>query len=242
MRTGAPAAFEAFVERFHRVLLDYARRAGVDEPDRDELVGDVLSDVALHFLTPGTAVPGNPRMYLIAAFRNNLFNKRRGRARREKAHSGMLREAAVDSEYADDGEVAAGCSEAVVSESHGPGWERKSLPPALQRLSVHLNDALSPEEHQLLIAVAENIPQRQVAEWLGVSHVAARKRLERLRGRMIQVAMQYTDALEPNDALELQRFFRRCGARIGFSEPSREAGSDDADHRSGETCSTRRTP
>src|SRR5687767_10095596 len=32
MRTGAPAAFEQFIERFHPVLLDYGRRANVDQP------------------------------------------------------------------------------------------------------------------------------------------------------------------------------------------------------------------
>ena len=39
MRRGESAAFEQFVERFHRILLDYARRAGVPASERDELVG-----------------------------------------------------------------------------------------------------------------------------------------------------------------------------------------------------------
>src|SRR5215208_3384159 len=38
MRRGEAVAFEQFVARFHRVLLDYARRAGVAPMDRDELV------------------------------------------------------------------------------------------------------------------------------------------------------------------------------------------------------------
>ena len=224
MRTGAPSAFEHFVERFHPVLLDYARRAGVDQPERDELVSDVLSDVALHFLSPGNETPRNPRMYLITAFRNRLLNGERGRTRREQNLSSVLRDAAVDSDYADDGDVAAGCSEGAVRESRGPGWERASLPRAIERLAAHLDEALTSEERQLLIAVAENVPQRQVAEWLGVTHVVARKRLERVRGRMMQVAMRYTNALEPDDARELQRFFRRCRARIGASERLTDVG------------------
>jgi RNA polymerase sigma factor (sigma-70 family) len=218
MRTGAAVAFEQFVERFHPVLLDYARRAGVDQPERDELVSDVLSDVALHFLTPGIGTPRNPRMYLITAFRNRLLNGRRGHMRREHHHATAVREAALDSDYADDGDAAAGCSEDAVRESRGPGWERAVLPRALALLAVHLDEALTSEERQLLVAVAENVPQREVAEWLGVSHVVARKRLERLRGRMMQVAMRYTNALAPDDAREVQRFFRRCRARIGASE------------------------
>jgi RNA polymerase sigma factor (sigma-70 family) len=222
MRTGAPAAFEQFVERFHPVLLDYARRAGADQPERDELVSDVLSDVALHFLTPGIATPRNPRMYLITAFRNRLLNGKRRQTRRERHHSGAVRDAALDSEYADDSNVVAGCSEGAVRESRGPGWERAALPKALERLAVHLDEALTVEERQLLVAVAENVPQREVAEWLGVSHVVARKRLERLRSRMMQVAMRYANALEPDDAREIQRFFRRCRARIGASDRSGE--------------------
>lgn len=214
MRAGAPRAFEHYVERFHRVLLDYARRAGVDAHRRDEFVRDVLSDTALHFLAPGSPVPNNPRMYLIAAFRNKLLNGKRDRARREKALGGALREVALDSDYVDPGNAAAGCSEAAVRESRGPGWEHGSLPGPLARLSAHLSDALTADERQLLIAVAENVPQREIAEWLGVSHALARKRLERLRARLTEVAMQYTSSLPPDDARALEAFFRRCGARI----------------------------
>ena len=218
MRAGMPVAFEQFVARFHPVLLDYARRAGVGQPERDELVSDVLTDAALHFLAPGAGTPRNPRMYLITAFRNRLLNSKRGHMRREDHHATAVREAALDSDYADDGDAAAGCSEDAVRESRGPGWERAALPRALALLAVHLDEALAPEERQLLVAVAENVPQREVAEWLGVSHVVARKRLERLRGRMMQVAMRYTNALDPDDAREVQRFFRRCRARIGAND------------------------
>lgn len=226
MRAGAPIAFEQFVDRFHPVLLDYARRGGVDQPEQDELVSDVLSDAALHFLTPGIETPRNPRMYLITAFRNRLLNGKRGRRRREHHHSVAVREAALDSEYADEGNVVAGCSEGAVRESRGPGWERAALPRALTLLAAHLDEALTAEERQLLVAAAENVPQREVATWLGVSHVVARKRLERLRGRMMQVAMRYTKALEPDDAREVQRFFKRCRARIGASERSSGPPSD----------------
>jgi transposase len=89
------------------------------------------------------------------------------------------------------------------------------LPHAIERLSGRLSEALRPDERQLLVAVAENIPQREIAEWLGVSYAVARKRLERLRARLTEVAMQYANSLEPDDARELQRFFHRCRARIG---------------------------
>jgi RNA polymerase sigma factor (sigma-70 family) len=215
MRRGEAAAFEQFVERFHRILLDYARRAGVPGADRDELVSELLDDVALQLMTRSTPLPQNPRMYLLAAFRNKLLNRKRARGRRNRVVSEAVRDAYADCDFADGADAAAGCSEDVVRASRGPAWEGPPLPRVLERLSGRLSEALSDDERQLLVAVAENIPQREIAEWLGVSYVVARKRLERLRARLTDVAMRFTNTLEPDDARELQRFFRRSRARIG---------------------------
>jgi RNA polymerase sigma factor (sigma-70 family) len=214
MRRGDTAAFEQFVERFHRILLDYARRAGVPDAERDEFVGELLDDVAMQFMTRSTPLPQNPRMYLLSAFRNKLLNRERARVRRERVVAEAARDAYVGGELA-GADVAAGCSESMLRESRGPGWEGPPLPRMLERLSGRLSEALSDDERLLLVAVAENIPQREIAEWLGVSYVVARKRLERLRARLTDVAMRYTNSLEPDDARELQRFFMRCRARIG---------------------------
>ena len=178
-------------------------------------MSDVLTDVALDLLTPGKLAPRNPRVYLIVAFRNRVFNYDRGLARRQRHLTTLVRDAALDSDYADDGEVVAGCSEQAVRESRDPWWDDPAIPPTLERLAIHLDKALSADDRVLLVAVAENIPQREVAAWLGVSHAAARKKLERLRARLMEVAMRYTNTLAPDDAREVQRFFQRCRARIG---------------------------
>jgi RNA polymerase sigma factor (sigma-70 family) len=214
MRRGESAAFERFVEQFHRILLDYARRAGVPAAERDELVGELLDDVAIQLMTRGASPPQNPRMYLLSALRHRLLNRKRGRERRHRVVSEAARAAFGDSARA-SGESAAGCSEELLRTSRGPDWESTPLPRAIERLSGRLSEALRPDERQLLVAVAENIPQREIAEWLGVSYTVARKRLERLRARLTEVAMHYANTLEPDDARELQRFFRRCRARIG---------------------------
>jgi len=214
MRRGESAAFERFVEQFHRILLDYARRAGVPAAERDELVGELLDDVAIQLMTRGAPPPQNPRMYLLSALRHRLLNRKRGRERRHRVVAEAARAAFGESATA-AGESAAGCSEELVRASRGPAWESTPLPRAIERLSGRLSEALRPDERQLLVAVAENIPQREIAEWLGVSYAVARKRLERLRARLTEVAMHYANTLEPDDARELQRFFRRCRARIG---------------------------
>jgi RNA polymerase sigma factor (sigma-70 family) len=225
VQRGDARAFARFIERYHRLLLEYARRAGVPSGDRDELVGELLDDVALHLMTRGAALPENPRHYLLSAFRHRLLNSKRARGRRDRVVSEAVREGYGDYDAAAGGNAAAGCSEASIRASRGPAWERTRLPPVLERLSAKLDESLRPDERQLLVAVAENIPQREIAEWLGVSYVVARKRLERLRARLTDVAMRYTNSLEPDDARELQRFFRRCRARIGASLLSR--GPDD---------------
>jgi RNA polymerase sigma factor (sigma-70 family) len=222
VQRGEARAFTKFIERYHRLLLDYARRAGIPSEARDELVGELLDDVALQLMTRGAALPENPRLYLLSALRHRLLNAKRARGRRDRVVSEAVRDT-----YGDDAgtHAAAGCSEASLRASRGPAWEQARLPPVLERLSARLDESLRADERQLLVAVAENIPQREIAQWLGVSYVVARKRLERLRARLTDVAMRYTNSLEPDDARELQRFFRRCRARIGASVLSE--GPDD---------------
>ena len=40
-------------------------------------------------------------------------------------------------------DAAAGCSESSMRASRGPGWERASMPPALEKLSAKLSEALT---------------------------------------------------------------------------------------------------
>jgi DNA-directed RNA polymerase specialized sigma24 family protein len=214
MRRGESASFEQYVARFHHILLDYARRAGVSPAERDELVSELLDDVAIQLMTRSAPLPQNPRMYLLSALRHRLLNRKRGRERRQRVVSEAAR-AAFGDVHTDARESAAGCSEDLLRASRGPDWEGAPLPRVIERLSGRLSEALSPDERQLLVAVAENIPQREIAEWLGVSYAVARKRLERLRARLTEIAMHYANTLEPDDARELQRFFHRCRARIG---------------------------
>jgi RNA polymerase sigma factor (sigma-70 family) len=225
MRRGEPGAFTRFVERHHRILLDYARRAGLAEDECDDFVGELLEDVALHFITRAAALPENTRLYLLSSFRHKLLNSKRARMRRSRVVREAASDAYADCDFADATDAAAGCSESSLRASHGPAWERAPMPPALERLAARLSDGLTADERQLLVAVAENVPQREIAEWLGVSYAVARKRLERLRARLTEVAMRYTNTLPPDDARELQRFFRRCRTRIGASV--RSQGSDD---------------
>src|SRR5215218_895186 len=87
MRRGDPGAFARFITRYHRLLLDYARRAGMPSIDRDELVSELLDDVALQLMTRTTPLPENPRRYLLSALRHRLLNAKRASGRRDRVVS-----------------------------------------------------------------------------------------------------------------------------------------------------------
>ena len=93
MRRGEAVAFERYIERFHRILLDYARRSGVPASERDELVSELLDDVAIQLMTRSAPLPQNPRMYLLSALRHKLLNRKRGSERRRRVVSEAARAA-----------------------------------------------------------------------------------------------------------------------------------------------------
>jgi len=209
MRTGDARALAAFTERFYSVLVEDARLAGVPQGNREELATDVLSAVALELLAPGRSTPQNPRIYLIAVLRHRLFHDKHGYAQRDVHLTALLRDAVLDFDYADEREVVGGLSEHTVRESRGPERERAPLAQSLKRLATHLDNALSVEERELMIAVGENIPRGRIAEWLGLSHATVRKRLQRLRARLTQVTTHYIATIASGDARAVQRFLGR---------------------------------
>jgi hypothetical protein len=77
-----------------------------------------------------------------------------------------------------------------------------------------LEEGLSDQERDVLAWVSEHRPQSQIADWLGISHPAARKRLERLRARLEEMATQYRHSLSGRDRRDVDRFFDRFDAML----------------------------
>jgi hypothetical protein len=75
-----------------------------------------------------------------------------------------------------------------------------------------LSAELSTEELQLLIWVAEQIPRRDIAGWLGISYDAAKKRIARLSFRVRQLAVSSSARLTDAERDYVKRFLRRAGA------------------------------
>ncbi len=78
------------------------------------------------------------------------------------------------------------------------------------RLATALAGWLSQEDSILIVGVDRDIPLRELAAELGVSHGAARVRLSRLRQRISKVAVDYVDSLPSAEQQEVLRFLRRA--------------------------------
>lgn len=228
MRRGESAAFVDFIERFERLLRAYATRLAFRKALRWEIIGEVLDDVALRLVAPGSAIPDNLAAYVVAAFRNRLLNQLRARVRHARAVREAAEDVLLDCTFAEAKEAIAACSAALLHASRGSDYEDSDLSATLTRLSVQLGANLTTEERVLLVAASENVPQREVAAWLGVSHEAARKRLQRLRSRLGHAARDHVERLAPDERRELERFFRRCRTRVpaGVSSAGAERTGD----------------
>lgn len=206
-------AIREFYRRFAPVLWKLARQAHVQPALRDDVVTDCLSDAAIHLMQATVAMPANLTGYLVATFRHRLANDRRSTKRRTATGTAAA--------WASDGErvVREVLSEASLRASAGPAAEAPPLSPVLERLSRVIDAGITEEERQILRWVSAAIPQRLIAEWLGITHNAARVRVLRLRERLIEIALRDDGPWRPGERDELYDFFRRSG----LSERARRA-------------------
>ena len=221
MRRDDASAIREFYRRFTPVLWKEATRARVRPETRDDLVVDCLSDSAIHLMQASVAAPKSLAGYLVAAFRNRVASEYRSSARRTA--TGARAVSMINDELV----VREVCSEASLRASAGPAAEVPPLSPVLERLSRVVNAGVTDDERQMLRWVAASIPQRVIAEWMGITHNAARVRVLRLRERLIDLALRAETAWTPRERQELYEFFRRSG----LSERARRA----LEHRRGES-------
>ena len=213
MRRDDASAIREFYRRFTPVLWKEASRARVRPEIRDDLVIDCLSDSAIHLMQASVAAPRSLAGYLVAAFRNRVSSEYRSSARRTA--TGARAVSMTNGELV----VREVCSEASLRASAGPLAETPPLSPVLERLSRVVNAGITDQERQMLRWVAASIPQRLIAEWMGITHNAARVRVLRLRERLIDLALHAETAWTPRERQELYEFFRRSG----LSERARRA-------------------
>lgn len=205
MRRDDEVAIREFYYRFTPALWREARRGRVQPALRDDVVNDCLADSALHLMQPSVPIPVNLTGYVVASLRHRLANERRAAKRRA-----AVGEAAASHQHAER-VVREVCSEASIRASAGPAAEVPALSPALERLSRIVDAGISAEERQLLRWVSASIPQRLIAEWLGITHNAVRVRVLRLRDRLMAAALRDDGPWRQGEREALYEFFRRCG-------------------------------
>lgn len=202
MRAGVAAAFNEFVERYQPFLLARARRAAMPEWESNDCVAEVLESVALHLIRPEVRPPSGVAAYLARALRNRIVDAARARASRaaNELH------AADHGRPSYEGAVTSVASQyALESCQLDPPESASPVSPVLQGLVAALSEALTGEEQALLVWEGNLIPHRTIAQWLGISHAAATKRISRLRTRLRALAAEHEAILEPQARAEIRR-------------------------------------
>ena len=210
MRRQEAAAFTAFLERHHVLLLRYARRARLEGPDADALVQEVIEDAVLDWMRDDRPVERSVRASLVRRFRNAYLNRKRDAGRRARweadAVAGEPGLPALASEHARRSSTGAGGAD----RGEGDDPADPALGAAISGLATALDAALSAGEREMLTWVSEHVPQREIGEWLGVPFHVVRKRLQRLREKLARVADAYSAGLDEEGQVEVARFRRRC--------------------------------
>lgn len=221
MRRYDSAALREFFARFEPLLMRAAYGMAVQTALRHEVVMQCLDDAAISLMRHTTPVPRSLAAYLLTAFRHDVINARRDERRRHAQHRTAVREGSAASEWI----VLEASSEHAVRASRGPAYQDDGFAPVLARLARALDEQLSEDERRLLTWVGHWVPQRLIAEWLGISYGAVRVRILRLRDRLHAAATRYAGCLSTEEQRLLQHFFRRTSTpptlrRTGASRPS----------------------
>ena len=221
MRAGAPEAWTEFDARFRPLLERYAARIGIPRWEWSSCITEVLDDEALRLIERSREVPQQMAAYLIRAVRNRHLALRRAALRRDNRYAGAA--AAEGSSVGSAGPLVSehtrrACEPPRVSE------EQQSTPTGASRLGELLSARLSDEERQMLAWVAEGVPQRVIAEWLGINRETAKKRIARLC-RRLRVATEALTAELPREARrEIDRLLQRAGDPRGDSHSGESHG------------------
>lgn len=192
------------------LLRDQAKKMSVAIGERNQLVDTVLDDVVLHLVE--VAIP--PReltTYIVGALRNRVRSAHRDSQRARSNDEGRY------FEYGDTEEKIVGeChSEYGIRASRSMDADEESpLRSAIKKLADMSASELSSDELILMVGVSREIPVRDLAEQLGLTYVAARVKISRLRDRFVQLAIQYVETLASAERREIERFLGRANVRL----------------------------
>lgn len=225
MAADDPWAWDEFVGRFRALCIAHGRPPGASRSEWSAAVDDVLADEAIRLTTAGAKRPRNLGTYLVRAAVNRFNMTRRTDALRER-----LRESIVDGQAVE--QIVRGvCSQYSLESSAGPRGDGESEPggiddpdTALRKVARRIAGELTPEQRAHVEWLAREIPQRVIAEWLGIEYEAAAKRGTRLCAGLRRRALALIDSLPPEERRQIARGFVITG---DAAAPKRRRGRND---------------
>jgi hypothetical protein len=226
MRAGEEPAIREFIERYQSLVLVQARRFRISSEERQHWTAELLYDVAMALIRSTRPAPTSLPGYLISACRRKAMMAERAR------RAQMVREAVFAGTVGGERVVMAACSEESLRQARCLTREETPLPAVLERLIAALDEQLDADERILLSWMGQRVPYGTMASWLGITRAAVIKRAMRLRVRLLGVALEFGQALENADRMELVRFFRRTGALDAIALARLEGGGLKADQNS----------
>jgi hypothetical protein len=190
-------------DRLQPMLMREASRLGVPHGERRTLIADTLRGLLLALARRGATRPDSLIAYATVALRHARSGEASRRARLARLEWELRQDVVVHGK-----DVVQPVEPEVASAPADPPWRHTRV---LGSLADALQASLTVEEVQLAAWLAEMVPQRDVATWLGITHAAARQRITRLRTRLRRLAGSIAATMSPADQRELDRFFRRAG-------------------------------
>ena len=214
MRASVPEAWTEFDARFRPLLERYAARIGIPRWEWSCCITEVLDDEALRLIERSREMPQHMTAYLIRAVRNRHLALKRAAMRRDSRYA-----RAAAAEESPEGSLGPLVSEHTRRACEPPrvSEERQAIPTGVTRLAELLDARLADEERQMLAWVAEGVPQRVIADWLGINREAAKKRIARLCRRLRGAATALSAELPPATRREIDRLLHRAGEEHGDS-------------------------
>ena len=202
IRKNESLAFQELFWRFQTLLVRYARQLGVQPALREELVVELLNDAVLRLMQYDKRcrnpwLPISSRHFVTGWERQRAPHARQSRPR---ANSQAMATRAI---WSSNRAPRHRSARVVVTGLSLRPWHPRSSDSRARLMR------LTEEERAILDCVARYVPQRIIAEWVGMTHGALRIRVWRLRERLREAAVAYAAHLSPVERLELKDFFRR---------------------------------
>jgi hypothetical protein len=199
LRAGDERAARELYARLAPPLLREARRLHVQPGLQAEAVSDVLRAVCTTLARAERAVPASLLAYAARALhRHARLLEQHARAAHAPLHDALQvaePDALFDSSNAGTDEELAG----------------RTPHHALGQLVAALALLLTAEERQLLVWLADHVPQREIARWRGTSFGAMRGRIVRLREKARALAWRWIATRPPDERAQLARRLEIAG-------------------------------